>query len=124
MSLKTSSTTLVGPGDIHHSPSFQLALDLYSQKHGTNGALDLRECTFQDVLETITRMELGNHKLASRFRVRSRVNSLVTFVNRYAKAVDCLVQTASGSLINPATLIWGLLRVLLEVDQLLCSWPA
>ncbi|KAI1866917.1 hypothetical protein JX265_007493 [Neoarthrinium moseri] len=97
------------------STSFQLALENYSRSQDKNNVLGFRECSLQDVLDEITQVEsLHEEKWVSKYRIRSRLNHLISFVDRYAKAVDCLVQTANGSGVNPAAFIWGLLRVFLE----------
>ncbi|KAI1877911.1 uncharacterized protein JN550_000093 [Neoarthrinium moseri] len=97
------------------STSFHLALENYSRSQDKNNVLGFRECSLQDVLDEITQVEsLHEEKWVSKYRIRSRLNHLISFVDRYAKAVDCLVQTANGSGVNPAAFIWGLLRVLLE----------
>lgn len=49
--------------------------------------------------------------------LKERLNPLLTFVDRYAKVFGVLVQVSGGGIVNPAALIWGLLRVLVEVQS-------
>ena len=50
-------------------------------------------------------------------RIALRLQPLVTFVDRYAVAVDVAIQGTP----SPATLIWGSLRALLIVRRLICK---
>ncbi|KAI0473906.1 hypothetical protein GGR56DRAFT_696525 [Xylariaceae sp. FL0804] len=101
--------------------SFQVALETCLSKYGPEDILHLQRCSLQDVFDSIARLE--RDRRASRNRngttrsvaVKARLMSLISFVDRYAAAVDCLTQGSTGGLVNPAALIWGLVRVLLEV---------
>jgi hypothetical protein len=73
--------------------------------------------TQEDTLKALL-VEVGNLERQHASKRRSRtiaryLQPLVGFVERYAAAVDAAVQ---GSL-NPASLIWGLLRALLVVGS-------
>lgn len=79
---------------------------------------DVEGASLQDVLDAVIKLEQDRQtkrRFGHRGTIRARLSSLLTFVNRYANAVDCLVQTGSGGPMNPAALVWGLLRILLEV---------
>lgn len=105
---------------IHQPPPFEIALEAQQQGHGLTGVGTIPQCTLQDLFEEIKQVErLHKERWVSKHRIRSRLGHLVTFVDRYSKAVDCLVQCSSGMGANPAMLVWGLLRVLLEVSR---SW--
>lgn len=103
----------------HHASSstLQLALDEYSKNYGPADSHELHQASLKEVIDDLLRVEskqIESEKLENG-NLKSRLMGLITFVDRYAAAIDCLVQTCSGSLVNPAALIWGLLRVLIEV---------
>jgi hypothetical protein len=109
--------------------TFCLSTETTSSNHFqkvTDADSELLLCSrasLQDVLATITQIERRREKdgcFASGSPIRRRLESFLVFVERYSGAVDCLVQTTSGSFMNPATLVWGLLRILLEVDISQC----
>lgn len=102
---------------VSQSTSLQLAIETYCTKYGAAGWSISRQCSLQELFEDVARLEQERKgsRIAGGSNIRTRVIGLITFVERYAPAIDCLVQTGSGSVINPAALVWGLVRVLLEV---------
>jgi hypothetical protein len=121
----------MGYDDIHISlkqmDSFQLALEnnkqVWDAKHFEESELlsdSLTDVSLQDVLETIVSVEKSRRAkgwLGSGGSSHDRLKYLLAFVERYSKAIDCLVQTSTGSFMNPATMIWGLLRIVMEVSS-------
>lgn len=105
---------------IKHSPSFKAALEEYHQRFATHNGdtTSLPKTCMRDVLDTISSVE-ESIKAKSKSRaasgVHTRLKSLLDFINRYSLAIDCLVQGVSGDPISPASLVWGLLRIVLEV---------
>ena len=106
------------------SPTASFKIALKNQKEslylGEDQVTELQDVSLKDVVETIVRVERSREekeRLGSGSRIQNQLKSLLTFVERYSKAIDCLVQTSSGLFINPAVLIWGLLRIVLEVFE-------
>jgi hypothetical protein len=102
---------------VHHSLSFKVALDAFVGQDGEEDISQYQCSTLQDVVAAIAKAEHEQHSVRLNLKIGARLMPILNFVDRYAKAVDVLVQTTSGSLINPAALVWGLLRVLLEVRK-------
>lgn len=108
------------------SASLRLALDEYSKNYGHADSHELHQASLKEVIDGLLQIE-RKHIASKRFgkgNLKSRLMGLITFVDRYSAAIDCLVQTCSGFVVNPAALIWGLLRILIEVwnlNQLLAS---
>lgn len=101
-----------------HFSSPSTLLTSCSLKH--HDVSDVTGASLQDVLDSVLKIEQNRRarrKFGTHEAIRTRLSSLLTFVNRYATAVDCLVQTSSGGFMNPAALVWGLLRILLEVRK-------
>jgi transcriptional regulator of met regulon len=119
----------MGYDDIHISlkqmDSFQAALEnnkqVWNTKHFEESELlsdSLKDVSLQDVLETIVSVERSRRAkgwLGSGGSSHDRLRYLLAFIERYSKAIDCLVQTSTGSFMNPATMIWGLLRIVMEI---------
>ncbi|KAL9084695.1 MAG: hypothetical protein Q9165_007943 [Trypethelium subeluteriae] len=96
--------------------SIQLALEAHSKQHGYDDVLNVRHCSAQDVLDTILRLECAySVKGKATYKMRTRLMPLITFVDRYAQAVDTLVQTSTTACVNLAALVWRLLQINLEV---------
>lgn len=83
------------------------------------GALNSHQMSLHELLQELSLLEQKSKspKRTKTLNITSCLKGLIAFVDRYAPAIDCLVQTCSGSVINPATLVWGLIRIVLEV------WP-
>jgi len=76
--------------------------------------------TLKDLFSTVEEMNERHHACSKTRRLSTRIEPLVAFVERYAKAADTLSQS-----VPMAALIWGSLRVLLEVCQCdLANTPA
>lgn len=103
--------------DKHSTKSSQVALDEYVEKYGSVESFELQQASLKQVIDELLRVEKNQitSKKASNGNLKSRLIGLITFVDRYAAAMDCLIQTCSGSVVNPAALIWGLIRILIEV---------
>lgn len=116
----TSSSSMAEGLEKSGSPLLQQAVDNYRRQCGTVGDLkDYQQLSLDGLLEDTARLEQrARYSIHTRpSGIATRLQGLITFVDRYAPAMDCLVQTCSGSLINPAALVWGLLRILLEVSH-------
>jgi len=50
-------------------------------------------------------------------RISSRLEPFFDFLDRYGRALDCLAQVSP----NPSAIIWGMLRVILEVRVSTCA---
>ncbi|KAK8112574.1 hypothetical protein PG984_013100 [Apiospora sp. TS-2023a] len=73
--------------------------------------------TMNQVMDFILDMD-AHHASRNRCRnVASRIEPLVKFIERYSKAIDSLVQCTDGSVLSPIALIWGGLRVVLEISS-------
>lgn len=103
--------------NLSDSPLLQQAVDNYRRQYGAVGGLSRYQLSLPELLEDVARLEQEPKSAigARTYTITSRLQGVIAFVERYAPAIDCLVQTCSGSVINPATLVWGLIRVLLEV---------
>lgn len=106
-------------GPLDNIASLQAAFESYTQGQEGIDRLRFQQSSLQQLLDTTVLLEKEHKaKFRSCFNVSARLKSLVAFVERYASAVDFLVQTGSGLALNPAALVWGLLRALLEVSSL------
>ena len=75
--------------------------------------MEMEHASLQEVLLAVKQAE---QKRCSR-NVAKRLGPLIDFIDRYAKAVDVIVQGT----VSPVTLAWGLLRSLIEVSSILIS---
>lgn len=106
--------------NIAQSPSFNAGLKSYHQRFKLqDGDLSATpKVSAEDILDTFMLVEQsGGTKSRSDFgnKIRNRLKPLLDFLERYSKAIDCLVQGGSGDPISPVSLVWGLLRIVLEV---------
>ncbi|KAI1366691.1 hypothetical protein F5Y08DRAFT_300756 [Xylaria arbuscula] len=104
-------------GDLNNNyASLRIALEASAEKYKFVDVLRVQHTTLQDLLTTTIKLETDHiSKQKSGIDVRRRLSSLISFVERYASALDCLVQTGSGFALNPAALAWGLMKILLEL---------
>ena len=81
--------------------------------------------TVEDILANARALEKQQAIFSRTRRISSRMEPVVKFLQRYARAVDIMVQFD----VNPSALAWGCLRFLLEVyiadfciDIMLICW--
>lgn len=67
--------------------------------------------TLEEVLFKVRDLD-RQHTISNKSRTISRgFEPLIQFLDRHGRAIDCMVQTYP----NPSALVWGILRVILEV---------
>lgn len=74
--------------------------------------------TLNDVLASVVEAEKKHFSASRTRRFSERLGPLLDFLSRYAAAVDCIVQGAGCNGVNPACIVWGILRGLIEVCSL------
>jgi hypothetical protein len=97
------------------SALFQAALEKYVERHDPKDIKLFQQSTLEDVVQAIARVEQQHAAKSWSRRIGVCLMPLLTFVEQYSKAVDVFVQVSSAGL-SPAGLIWGLLRIVLEVS--------
>lgn len=115
-----AQTGLNSNSSARHPALLQQAVEIYRRQYGPIGGLSSYQLSLHELLQDVARLEQDAKKhppvkKTGARSITSRLQGLIAFVDRYAPAIDCLAQSCSGSLVNPATLVWGLLRIVLEV---------
>ncbi|OAL21718.1 hypothetical protein AYO22_07660 [Fonsecaea multimorphosa] len=67
--------------------------------------------TFQDVISEVESLEKKQAASSHTVKIKSRIQPLLSFLDRYGRALDSLTQAKP----IPFSLVWGLVRILLEV---------
>ena len=67
--------------------------------------------SFLDILANVRDLEISLASSSKSRSLISRIDPFLRFIDRHAKALDSMVQFYP----NPSALIWGIVRVILEV---------
>jgi hypothetical protein len=82
-------------------------------------SLGTSSATLEELMECVRELERNDAKRSRSRLVSQKIAPLVTFIERYGKAIDVFIQGADGALTIPISLAWGLLRMVLVVCTLI-----
>lgn len=96
----------------HNSPLWK-AFDRFRGTLNGGETSEFTEVTLEAVLFKVRDLD-QQHAVSNQTRsISQRLEPLIQFLDRHAKALDCMAQTQP----NPSALIWGMLRIILEVSR-------
>lgn len=98
-------------GDEDEQTSLCRAFTRFSQDLDPKERNDFAKVTILDLLLNARDWDASHASSSTSRSVANRINPFLLFVHRHAKAVDTMVQCYP----NPSALIWGMMRVVLEV---------
>jgi hypothetical protein len=78
------------------------------------------QTTLTQVLYQIRDLDQKHSTSSTTRRISSRLEPFFHFLDRYGRALDCLAQVQP----KPSAIIWGILRVILEVRGSTCATAA
>ena len=91
----------------------------YEKFHSTFGEAEkasFTDLTFNDVFATLEHLDQVHFSMSKTRRLFARLKPFLSFLDRHSKALDSMVQAHP----NPSALVWGFLRVILEVRHYKC----
>ena len=89
------------------------AFERFSRELNPKEKESFSSATLRDVLVNVRELD-GAHASSSTTRsLARRIDPFLRFLDRHAKALDSMVQVYP----NPSALIWGVVRVILEVNS-------
>jgi hypothetical protein len=92
----------------------RIAFERFSNTLSSKERTIFTDASLNDVLLKVREID-ERHTASSKLRcTNQRLEQFLKFLQRYSKAVDCMVQIQP----NPSALIWGLLRMGLEVRNI------
>lgn len=107
-----ATSEVIADAAIMSEQPFDTALRRYIKDLDGQEKEDFQHTTMHDVWTEVRSLETRHFSL-SRTRCMSRcIEPLVEFVARYANAIDTMVQYD----VSPSALIWGTLKMVLEVS--------
>ncbi|KAK7409142.1 hypothetical protein QQX98_008692 [Neonectria punicea] len=101
---KASVACNVGPGQI---------LQVHTTKDEDAKFLDQSSTSLEKLMNSVSDLDRTHSSTCRVRKISTKLEPLVGFIERYAKAVDFFVQGTDGSLLSPIALVWGMLRVVL-----------
>ncbi|KAG8528973.1 uncharacterized protein KY384_006662 [Bacidia gigantensis] len=88
-----------------------IAFERFCSTFGPAEKVSFNDLTLSDVIARLQHLERLQYSSSKVRRLIARLEPFLYFVDRHAKALDSMVQVDP----NPSALIWGFLRVILEV---------
>jgi hypothetical protein len=90
---------------------FQIAFERFRINLGQEEETSLTPASLADVAVEVENLRRRYDELGGRNKPFSHLERFIAFLQRHSRAVDSMVQAKA----NPYALIWGILRVVLEV---------
>lgn len=117
MTMPDLSTGLLSQHDEQHQTPLWKAFKRFKSTLDEKDKADFTDVSLEDLLCQVRDLD-QQHAVSSTTRSISRhFEPLIYFLDRHAKAIDCMVQCYP----NPSALIWGMLRVILDVRHSTCT---
>lgn len=89
----------------------KIAFGRYQKLLSPTEQAEFRDVTFDDVMLEVKNIEKQQNASSVTRKLGTRLQPFVTFIERYAMAVDTMVQAYP----LPSALIWGIIRMLVVV---------
>jgi hypothetical protein len=97
--------------DEDNSTPLEKAFERFSQTLEAGERVSFAYATLEDVLVNVRSLDQLHHTSSKSRILSSRIEPLLHFLDRYARAIDSMVQIHPC----PSALIWGIVRIILEV---------
>jgi hypothetical protein len=110
---QSSGNNLITSGQGSQTSPLQSAFARFQSTLSPRDQADFRYTTLQHVVLEVQRLDERQVATSISRKIGSRIDPLISFLQRYARALDTMVQAYP----YPSALIWGLLRVLLVVSS-------
>lgn len=94
------------------------AFALFSQSIDPKEKAEFANITILDVLVNVRDLDASHASSSTSRSLARRIDPFLCFLDRHARALDSMVQVYP----NPSALIWGMLRVVLEVGDPPCGF--